>query len=177
MIDKNEAASAMIRFLYNLPKPRLESLKFLAMLMAYDSTGSWTKTAEFLGVSHRTLNDWRRAAQKRQGIISLMDSADADAVTEILDVKEIGANESMLAEYRAAEEQVERIWELLELCQTRCRNAVNFYNSGHCPTSEKEGKEDYEQCFSARLQMADARVLSKQLVVAMREILGMERME
>jgi transposase-like protein len=162
-----DPSEVMIRLLYNLPKPRLESLKFLAMLMAYNSTGSWTRTAEFLGVGHRTLNDWRRAAQKRKGLLSLAD--DPGSATETLRIKTPRHNKSLLAKYREARDQVEQIWNLLELCRKRCKNAANFYTAGVCPPPS--GKERSDACFSARLSAADARVLAKELTLSMGKVL------
>jgi len=160
-----DPAQVMIRLLYSLPEPRLESLKFLAMLMTYNATGSWPKTAEVLGVSYRVINTWRRAAAKNKSLLALID--DPDTAAEAFRVKKIRANKSILAKYRDALDQVERIENLLELCRQRCKNAANFYTAGACPTNT----ERRESCFSGRLKAADARVLAKDLAATMRKVL------
>lgn len=67
--------------------------------------------------------------------------------------------QEIIDEFWYATKVVQGLWALLEICQTRCSNAVNMRNSGHC---EPPGSDD--ACFGARLHAADARVLAKRLL-------------
>jgi hypothetical protein len=84
--------------------------------------------------------------------------------TEELDAR----HRLMLKQFRSVYRTLKQISDHLELCQTRCKNAVNLRYAGACRFDDK----DAEDCFSGRLHSADARSLAREKIREIETLFG-----
>ena len=153
-----------------------------AILALRKHKGNITHAARELGCSLRTLQRWTKGKPEIEKTLVNLREIHGLPVSGKLQRIEHSENrhesrhkvpeqipreelDGVIAAYMEAKQAVDEIYHVLQLAQLRCRNAASLREAGLC-RGDTKGVDD---CFSSRLNSADARVMAEKLAAKMNE--------